>query len=73
MTTAEIRNEFEHKYGKKITEYLVEMHHQRIERNDGNYLGENPAYLIGLLLNADIYLWDRVEEIENENQRRIRS
>lgn len=71
MTTAEIRKEFEHKYGKKITEYLVEMHHQRIERNDGNYLGENPAYLIGLLLNADIYLWEKVEEIENGDQRRV--
>ena len=59
-----VKEEFDKKYGKPITEYLVNMTLQRTVRGDMEYLGENPSYFIGLLISANQYLWEKVEELE---------
>lgn len=64
MTSTNFKTEFDDKYGKKITEYLVNMMLQRTLRGDMEYLGENPSYFIGLLICANQYLWEKVEEFE---------
>lgn len=56
-----VKEEFEERYGKKITTYLVNMSMGQILNGDLSYLGENPAYLINLLIRANEYLLAKVE------------
>ena len=59
--TDEIKAEFDKQYGKPISDYLVNMSLGQILNGDLNYLGENPAYLINLLIKANEYLLAKVE------------
>ena len=60
--TDEVRAEFEQKYGKAISDYLVNMSLGQVMKGDKEYLGENPLYLINLLLKASQYLWEKLDE-----------
>ena len=60
MTSTEIKEEYEVKYGKKIANYLVNMSLEQNKRGDKHYLGDDPEYIIKLLLAANEYLLNKV-------------
>ena len=51
--------EYEEKYGKKIANYLANMTLEQTVRGDKHYLGDDPEYLIKLLLAANEYLLNK--------------
>ena len=61
MTSTEIKNEYEIKYGKMITNYLANMTLEQTVRGDKHYLGDDPEYLIKLLLAANEYLLNKIK------------
>ena len=60
MTSTAIKEEYEVKYGKKIANYLVNMSLEQTKRGDKHYLGDDPEYIIKLLLAANEYLLNKV-------------
>ena len=51
--------EYEEKYGKKIANYLTNMELEQTIKGDKHYLGDDPEYLIKLLLAANEYLLNK--------------
>ena len=61
MTSTEIKDEFEEKYGKLITQELMNMHLAQIVSGDMKNLGDNPIGFINLLLRAVEYLYEKID------------
>lgn len=55
----ETKEEYEVKYGKKIAHYLTNMELEQTVRGDKHYLGDDPEYIIRLLLAANEYLLNK--------------